>query len=142
MEVKMSKRKKTTSNSSGGKSFDSLIGSQTYFEGNINCEGSIRIDGKINGDIKAQEDVFISETAFVTGTIHGNNVHICGKVEGNVYSVVLTKLYSPAKLHGFIEAASFVTEEGAYFNGKCEMLDSTGNKISQTSNEIAIEAGV
>lgn len=118
-------KRKSDNNSSSGRSFDSLIGSKTFFEGNINCEGSIRIDGKVNGDIKAHEDILISETAQVTGNVQGNNVHISGRVDGNVYSVTLIRLYSTAFLYGDIEAVNFVTEEGAYFNGQCKMLESS-----------------
>jgi len=96
------------------------------FEGNINCEGAIRIDGKVHGDIKAGDDILIGETAHITGNIHGKSVHISGKVEGNVCSESLLRLYSSACLHGDIEAARFVSEEGAYFNGECKMPESPG----------------
>ena len=122
-------KRKSDNNASSSRSFDSLIGSKTMFEGNINCEGSIRIDGKVNGDIKAHEDILISETAQVTGNIQGNNIHISGRVDGNVCSVTLLRLYSTAFLCGDIEAISFVTEEAAYFNGKCKMPESSHEQI-------------
>ncbi|NSW89525.1 MAG: polymer-forming cytoskeletal protein [Firmicutes bacterium] len=117
-----------TTGPSTSRSFDSLIGENSVFEGNVNCEGAIRIDGKVKGDIKAAEDIVIGETAQVNGNIYGNNIQISGTVDGNIYSKYMVRLCSSARLHGDVEAMSFVTEEGAFFNGKCNMISPSGNQ--------------
>jgi cytoskeletal protein CcmA (bactofilin family) len=55
-------------------SFDTLVGVNTVFEGNIESEGTVRIDGKVKGDLKIAGDVYIGPDATIKGNISGNNV--------------------------------------------------------------------
>ncbi len=122
--------KSKTAGPSMSRSFDSLIGEKSVFEGNINCGGAIRIDGKVIGDIKAAEDIVIGETARVEGNIYGNIVQISGVVDGNISSKYMVRLCPTARLHGDVEAVSFITEEGAFFHGKCTMTSQPSNEKS------------
>jgi cytoskeletal protein CcmA (bactofilin family) len=103
--------------------FDTLIGTNTYFEGNIKSEGTIRVDGKVKGDITTDGDVLVGTSAVVTGSIFANNVHLSGKVEGNIQSKGLLRILSTAKLYGDIQVHSFVADEGGFFQGKCSMVE-------------------
>ncbi|NLC68933.1 MAG: polymer-forming cytoskeletal protein [Clostridiaceae bacterium] len=122
--------KSKTAGASMSRSFDSLIGEKTVFEGSINCDGAIRIDGKVTGDIKASGDIVVGEGARMEGNLSGNIIQISGIVNGNVYSNYMVRLCSTARLNGDIETVCFITEEGAFFHGKCTMIsqkDNTGN---------------
>jgi len=103
--------------------FDTLIGSNTVFEGNIKTEGAIRIDGKVIGDIIASGDMYIGNTASITGNISAANIHLSGRVEGNINTKGILRLMSTARLYGDIEVNSFVADEGGVFQGKCSMLE-------------------
>ncbi|HOJ09341.1 MAG TPA: polymer-forming cytoskeletal protein [Clostridiales bacterium] len=120
-------KKKNTGTSSAG-SFNSLIGDNTIFEGNINCQGAIRIDGKVTGDIKSDDDIFIGETAIVKGNLYGNAIYVSGMVKGNIYSKSNIRFFSSGSIHGDIEAFSIITDEGAIFNGKCNTLVSEDSR--------------
>jgi len=104
-------------------SFDSLIGEKSIFDGNLTCEGAIRIDGIVKGDIKATEDVVIGEKAEIYGNVTANNVQVSGTVQGNIYAKYTVRLCSSSRLNGDIEAASLISEEGAFFTGKCNMIE-------------------
>lgn len=104
---------------------DTLIGFNTTFTGNITSEGSIRIDGKVKGDIQVTGDVYIGENSVIKGNIDSANVHLSGTVEGNITAKGVLKILSTAKLYGDIKVNSFVADEGALFQGKCNMTDST-----------------
>ncbi|HHW47671.1 MAG TPA: polymer-forming cytoskeletal protein [Clostridiaceae bacterium] len=114
------------------KNIDTLIGASTTFNGNIESEGIIRIDGKINGEVKTSGGVYIGKNAKITGNIYSSNVYISGTVIGNVFSSGIVRIFSTAKLIGDIEVKSFISDEGAIFQGKCKMLDDespdNGNK--------------
>ena len=103
--------------------FDTLIGANTIFEGNIESEGIIRVDGKIKGDLNVNGDVYIGNSAVVNGHITANSVHISGTVEGNIHSKGMLRLLSTARLYGDIHVISFVADEGGIFQGKCSMVD-------------------
>lgn len=102
---------------------DTLIGTNTTVTGNIESEGTIRVDGKVNGDIKVTGDVYVGDHAAITGGIEAANVHLSGTVEGNIVVKGLLKILSTAKLYGDIKVNSFVADEGAFFQGKCNMTD-------------------
>jgi len=117
-------------NTSGnGESFDTIIGINSKFEGNIESSGTIRIDGKLIGDIKVKGDIYVGKEALIAGNISANNIFISGRVEGNVEANGILKIQSSAKLYGDITVNSLITEEGSVFEGKCKMLTN-----SQTEN--------
>lgn len=103
--------------------FDTWIGANTFFEGNIESEGTVRIDGRVKGDIRVNGDAFVGESAQITGNINASNVHLSGTIEGNIRSTGVLKILSTARLYGDIHVNGFVAEEGAIFQGKCSMTD-------------------
>ncbi len=107
--------------------FDTLIGINSTFEGNIETNGTLRVDGKINGDLKVNGDVFIGKDAVVNGNIFAKNIHISGIVQGNVETKETLKVLSTAKLYGDICVNSLITEEGSIFEGKCKMTAGASN---------------
>jgi cytoskeletal protein CcmA (bactofilin family) len=106
-----------------GTNFDSFIGKNTAFKGDIVCSGSVRVDGSVTGDIKAEGDVLLGREGFIKGRIDAVNVHLSGTVEGNVKAAGIFRLLSTARLFGDIEVSSFIADEGAIFQGNCKMID-------------------
>ncbi|HOJ80651.1 MAG TPA: polymer-forming cytoskeletal protein [Clostridiales bacterium] len=104
---------------------DTLVGSNSVFKGNIESEGTVRVDGKVIGDIKVEGDVYIGNGAAVEGNVDAGNVYLAGMIKGNIVAKGLLKILSTAKLYGDIKINSFVADEGALFQGKCEMIDGT-----------------
>jgi cytoskeletal protein CcmA (bactofilin family) len=104
---------------------DTLLGINTVFTGNIESDGTVRIDGKIKGDIKVGGDVYVGDGAVITGSINASNVHLAGMVEGNINCRGILKILTTAKLYGDIKVNSFVADEGALFQGKCSMMESS-----------------
>ena len=102
---------------------DTFIGSGTVFTGNLEAEGTVRIDGNVKGDTKVTGDVYVGDHALITGNIEAANVHLSGKIEGNITAGGILKILSTAKLYGDIKVTSFVADEGALFQGKCSMLE-------------------
>lgn len=104
-------------------SFDTLLGANTIFTGNIESEGTVRVDGKVKGDLRVSGDVFIGNDAVITGNVFANNVNLAGTVEGNISAKGLLRILSTARLYGDIQVHSFVADEGGIFQGKCSMLE-------------------
>lgn len=102
---------------------DTLVGSNSVFTGSIESEGTVRVDGKVIGDIKVTGDAYVGKGAAVEGNMEAGNVHLAGTVKGNIIARGLLKILSTARLYGDIRINSFVADEGALFQGKCEMLD-------------------
>ncbi|OPZ84296.1 MAG: Polymer-forming cytoskeletal [Firmicutes bacterium ADurb.Bin419] len=121
-------------NSGTSSSFDTLIGINSKFEGNIETEGTLRVDGRIIGDLRINGDIYVGKDALISGNIYANNVYISGKVEGNIESKGILKVHSSAKLYGDIAVYSLVTEEGSLFEGKCKMLAAAPVEESLSGN--------
>lgn len=103
---------------------DTIIGEHTTFRGNAESDSSIKVIGRVEGDIKAAGDVIILVNAVVVGNIWAENLVVAGMVTGNVHANNNLHLESTARLKGDMEVHSFVTDEGAVFEGNCKMIES------------------
>jgi cytoskeletal protein CcmA (bactofilin family) len=101
-----------------------LIASNTTFEGKIKTEGSIRIDGKFVGDINAKTSAAVGLTGSIDGTLSARNITVAGKISGTVTATEKLVLEAKSVMHGDIRAAKLVVDEGAMFDGKCDMKQS------------------
>ena len=108
-------------------SMDTIIGEHTTIKGNVESTSSIKVIGRVEGDIKAAGDAIILVNAVVVGDIWAENLVIAGIVTGNVHVKNNLHLESTARLKGDMEVHSFVTDEGAVFEGSCKMLESVSD---------------
>lgn len=100
---------------------DTLIGKDTYFQGQINATGTVRIDGEYKGEIKAKGDLVIGETGRVEATVEARNVLVAGYLRGNIIAQGKVDLAPTAKLYGDMKVKNLLIEEGAIFKGNCLM---------------------
>lgn len=104
------------------KKVDTIIGKDTKANGRLEVRGSIRIDGCFDGDIETDGDVAVGDTARLKASIHATNVTIAGEVEGDIYASGRLEIASTGRLHGEVKAGALSIEDGAIFDGLCEML--------------------
>jgi len=113
---------------------DTIIGEQTTFKGNLESDSSIKVIGRVEGDIKASGDVIVLVNAVVVGNIWAENLIIAGTVNGNINVKGNLHLESQARLKGDMVVHSFVTDEGAVFEGNCRMTETpVDNSVSRKS---------
>jgi len=113
--------------------FDTLIGVNTFLEGNIETEGTVRIDGKIKGNVKVKGDVYIGKDANINGNISANNVYMSGRVDGNIEAKGVLRILSTAQLYGDILVQSLISDEGSIFEGNCKMVSASNAQNSDGS---------
>jgi cytoskeletal protein CcmA (bactofilin family) len=100
----------------------SVVGPEAYFQGTLNAKGSLRIDGRMEGAITDAHAVVIGEAGKVIGDISAESVVIGGEVKGNISAVQSAELLSTSRVSGDIRTAKILIEEGAYFEGHCNMV--------------------
>ncbi|HAN49573.1 MAG TPA: cell shape determination protein CcmA [Amoebophilaceae bacterium] len=105
-----------------------IIGKGTSLEGNLNTAGNLRVEGKVKGNIQTKAKVVLGETAVLEGNIIAQTAEISGEVQGTITVSGLLTLKPTAVVNGDITTSKLVFEEGAKFNGKCNM----GNSFKET----------
>jgi len=84
---------------------------------------NLRINGKFEGSLNTKGSLTVGESAQVEANIIGEDVKICGKVSGNVTVTNKLSISRTAHLIGDIRTPSLSIDEGAVFEGKCQMDD-------------------
>jgi cytoskeletal protein CcmA (bactofilin family) len=98
-----------------------VIAKETQIKGDIEAQGNIRVEGAVEGVVKSKSKIVIGESAFIKGNLYSAEAEISGKVEGQVTCTEILYLKKSALVTGDIITKKLVVENGATFNGKCQM---------------------
>jgi cytoskeletal protein CcmA (bactofilin family) len=100
---------------------DTLIGSGSMLQGDLEFTGGLRVDGHIKGHVSAQDSsngtLVLSESGVIEGDISVPHVVINGTVNGNIVSSGHVELQAAAKINGDIHYKAVEMELGAVLNG-------------------------
>ncbi len=98
-----------------------LVALETTIFGDINTKGNIRIEGKVEGLLRSQNKIVVGDSAYVKGDVHALEVEVSGHIDGGVHCDGTLYLKRSAYINGDIFAGKLIIENGAVFNGKCNM---------------------
>ena len=97
-----------------------MIGEDAVITGKIVLKGGAIISGKVMGNVKASGTVRVTRTGTIEGDIEAGEATVGGTVYGNVQAVKVV-LRGDCKVHGDIVYKQLVIEEGASFEGRCDI---------------------
>jgi cytoskeletal protein CcmA (bactofilin family) len=104
------------------KQIDSLIGTGTLVEGDVNFSGGLRVDGHVRGHIHSTggtpATLVISEKAVVDGEIRVSHVVVDGSVNGPIYASEYLELLPNAKITGDLNYKTLEMQVGATVDGR------------------------
>ena len=100
---------------------DTIVGPQSYFTGTFRSEKDLRIEGTLEGEIDCRGTVIVAKDATLSATVRARNIEIAGSVTGDVFIEERLHLRSSGEMRGQSHAASFIVEEGGYFEGEMKM---------------------
>jgi cytoskeletal protein CcmA (bactofilin family) len=100
---------------------DTVIGQETSLRGSYNAKNSIRVDGEIYGNVTSEDGIIVGDKGMVRGNIVAKTVLVSGKVKGNITAYQRLELQPTAQVEGDVTAPVFIIEEGAMFEGNCQM---------------------
>lgn len=89
--------------------------------GDLFADSNLRIDGEIKGNVSTSSKVVIGENGRITGNLTCLDADVEGVVEGTVTIEGLLVLREKSKITGDIHTSRIQIDEGASFNGKCQM---------------------
>ena len=111
------------------------IGEGTIFRGDIEATGNLRIDGRVEGDIVCKTKLVLGQKSQVLGNVRAESVEVEGTVEGSLEVTGVLALKPSASISGDIRTEKLIIEQGASFNGKCQM----GNLSQKIKNNASQE---
>lgn len=82
---------------------------------------NLHINGRFDGNLTTKGSLTIGEQALVTADIIGERINIAGKMKGTIRATKVVMLIATAEVNADIEAPQIIIEEGAVFNGRCQM---------------------
>ncbi|TDI71291.1 MAG: polymer-forming cytoskeletal protein [Bacteroidetes bacterium] len=100
---------------------NTIIGTGTSIEGNVESSDNVRIEGKLKGIIKTKSKIVLGASAVIEGDIFARNAEILGTVKGKIEVTDLLILGEGCKVQGDIITNKLEVRDGASFNGDCSM---------------------
>jgi cytoskeletal protein CcmA (bactofilin family) len=112
-----------------GESLNGFMDSGTEITGELRFRDTFRLDGKLKGKIFSEKMLIIGETAQVEADIECGVVSIKGTVTGQIQGREKIELLAGSKVYGRLSSPRLVIEEGAFFQGECDMRGATKGAV-------------
>ena len=107
----------------------SLLSKNVRIEGEIQGPENLHVEGYLKGAVELSGDIFIGNTGIVEADVEAKNIVIQGEVAGNVKAHQQLEIHPTGKLVGDCTAASIDIKEGAVFEGRSNMIKSSGAAV-------------
>jgi len=111
----------------------SILSDGVNIEGKITSNGNVRIDGKVDGDVLVKGNLTLGPSAEIKGEVSAKNMTASGKVDGVLKIDDKLTLESTSVVKGDIITKILVVEEGAKFDGKSSMTQTSSSTSSSSS---------
>jgi len=98
-----------------------FIDRETEIIGDIKFKENFRIDGVFKGKILSGNGLIIGETAEVEADIEVSSMTINGRVKGTIKAKDRIEIFSKGRVIGTVTTPKLIIEEGAFFQGSCQM---------------------
>ena len=113
-----------------------FLDKDTEFVGDIKFKENFRIDGIFKGKILSGNELIVGETGDVDADIEVHSLSINGRVKGSLKAKDRIEIFSKARVSGNLVTPKLVIEEGAFFQGACQMeLKALESKNKETSEK-------
>jgi cytoskeletal protein CcmA (bactofilin family) len=104
-----------------GTALNGFIDKGSHVRGDLAFEESFRIDGKFEGKIRSGSELILGDDADVTAEIDVGRLSVNGSLKGSVRATERVDLLAKARVFGDIATPILRVEEGAVFQGGCQM---------------------
>ena len=117
------------------KNVHTMIGPDAKIKGPINLDQGIIVYGQVYGDVITRGSIRIAKDGIVEGNVRGSNIILGGTIIGHVKSEGSVTLKKTSKLKGDICYRKLHIEDGAQFEGQCDLvLDPVNATVSNPIN--------
>ena len=110
-----------TKDSQGDSENFTFLGKDVTFKGVVTFDGMVRIDSHLEGELHTKGTIVVGECAVIKGRITADTLICSGKIKGTINASEKVQLLKSGILIGEVHAPLFWMEEGAHFQGLCDM---------------------
>ncbi len=112
-----------------------MIGKGMIIRGQIRSAEHIQVDGEIEGGLQLPGyDLTVGAQGRVRADVAAREVEVAGIIDGNVDATKKITVRRGGRLLGDLRTPGIVIEDGAYFKGKIEIVNSEGQ---ESANSVA-----
>ena len=122
------------------KDIKAYLGEDTVFSGTLSFNGVVRIDGKMDGEVNTDDTLIVGENGILEADITAGTVICRGKIKGTIKASKRIEIHTNSEVIGNIAAPALLVENGAIFDGNCDMTGNDGKIIKLVQNEDAESA--
>ena len=115
-----------------GEGLNGFMDEGTEVLGELRFRDTLRIDGRVKGKIVSDNTLIVGESANVEADIDCGVVSIRGTVSGRVRGRQRIELLAGARVQATLVSPKLVIEDGAFFQGDCEM-GAVGTPVGATT---------
>ena len=113
-----------------------FLGKGTEFDGKLMFDGSVRIDGDFKGEILGGGTLVVGEGANIEANVVVDDLLVSGDVRGSIEVKERVEIHSTGRLFGNVKTTVFVIQEGAMFEGDCQMVSEPGKESAREELDV------
>lgn len=98
-----------------------MISEGTKIDGALRTNDDVRVAGEVDGEASSKGKFILTSTGKIEGDVKASDADIAGKVEGELRVSNKLILRQSAVVTGDIHTKILLVEEGAQFDGACNM---------------------
>ena len=98
-----------------------FIDRDTEISGDVKFKESVRIDGVLKGKVLTGNGLIVGESCEVEADIDVVTIAVNGRVKGSIKAKERIEIFSKGRVIGSLSAPKLIIEEGAFFQGSCQM---------------------
>lgn len=104
-----------------GRSSESVIGPDDFFDGNYRSERGVRIQGSVRGSIESRQYIYVEASAQVDASLSAEDITIAGTYNGKIECRHRLEIASTGRIKGTVTTALLVVQEGGMLDGDLHM---------------------
>jgi cytoskeletal protein CcmA (bactofilin family) len=110
------------------------IGKSVSIKGDLSGSEDLYVDGQVDGTIQLSgNSLTIGPNGRVHASVSAKNVIVGGIIDGNIQASERTEFRKTAVVNGDVQSKRIAIEEGAFFNGKLEIVPEGKGQSSPAS---------
>ncbi len=112
-----------------GATLNGFLDKGSHLKGELSFEETFRIDGKFEGRIPSGSELILGDSAEVDAEINVERLSVNGALKGTARASERIEIHPRARVTADLQTPVLRIEEGAFFQGSCDMTSEPAPKV-------------